>query len=91
MVDCPECKCDDTEEIKALKQKAQNRKSEIMARQSELLGTINSLTLELSELQEKNKEKLRPDVAICGSEIYPQSLNVIKTYRFGSKCGGVGK
>jgi len=88
MVDCPECKCDDTEEIKALKQKSENRKSQIMTRQSELLGIINSLTLELSELQGKNKEKLRPDATICGSEIYPQSLNGIKTYRFGSKCGG---
>lgn len=92
MVDCPECNCTDTAEVTALKQQAAAKKSEILARQKVLLGQISALRAELAALQAKNTEYLRPRADICAgvsvSSTTPQSLNDIKTYRFGNKCGG---
>jgi hypothetical protein len=87
MTDCPECNCADTAEIVALKEQAANMKATILARRVELMKTIDALKAELAALQQKNVEYLRPRADICVGTVNPQSLNVIKTYRFGSKCG----
>jgi len=84
---CPPCNCDDTQEVVALKQQAADLKARILARQSELTGQINSLKAELADLQQKNTEYLRPKSDACPGSAAPQALNVIKTYRFGNKCG----
>jgi len=88
MVDCPPCNCADGPEVVAAKQQAANLKAAIMARQSELLGTIETLRATLAALQAKNTEYLRPKAEYCSTgTMTPQSLNAIKTYRFGKKCG----
>ena len=84
---CPPCNCDDTQEILALKQQIADLKASITSRKSTLLGEIDSLMAELSALQQKNIEFLRPRADICTGAVLPQSLNDIKTYRFGNKCG----
>ena len=88
MADCPACNCADGPDVIAAKQQAANLKATIMARQSELLGTIETLKMTLAALQAKNTEYLRPNAEYCSAVIMtPQSLNEIKTYRFGKKCG----
>jgi hypothetical protein len=91
-VQCPECNCNDTDEVVALKKQASDLKVTILARQSELLGQIDTLKTKLAALQAKNSESLKPREDICGTgvsgNLVPQSLNASKTYRFGSKCGG---
>ena len=84
---CPPCNCDDTQEIIALKQQIADLKATISNRKSVLLGEIDSLMIELSTLQQKNVEFLRPRADVCIGSAVPQSLNDIKTYRFGNKCG----
>jgi hypothetical protein len=89
---CPECNCNDSEDVVALKKQAVDLKAKILARQSDLLGQIDTLKLKLAALQAQNTESLRPRADICGTgatgTMTPQSLNSNKTYRFGSKCGG---
>lgn len=88
MVDCPSCDCNDSAEVVAAKKQAADLKAKILARQSELLGTIESLRTTLAALQAKNTEYLRPKAEYCSTgTMTPQSLNAIKTYRFGKKCG----
>jgi hypothetical protein len=89
---CPECNCNDSQDVVALKQQAADLKAKVLARQSDLLGQIDALKLKLATLQAQNTESLKPREDICGTgasgTMTPQSLNANKTYRFGSKCGG---
>ena len=88
MVECPPCNCTDTPEVVAAKKQAADLKATILARQAELLGTIETLKATLAALQAKNTEYLRPKAEYCSTgTMTPQSLNAIKTYRFGKKCG----